>query len=106
MPQEGRSKLIRKKSVCWNSEIAPHNFEGFFMNMGDMLLKAGQKKSALAIYENAKLSQTFQEWPHKQVLLERINQAQKALEGMKDLYAPKPMMIDSTISCMACHQSH
>src|SRR6266566_6959221 len=23
-----------KKRVCWNSWIAPHNFEGFFLNMG------------------------------------------------------------------------
>jgi len=30
-----------KKRVCWNSWIAPHNFEGFFLNMGDMLVKSG-----------------------------------------------------------------
>jgi len=24
------------KRACWNSWIAPHNFEGFFLNMGDM----------------------------------------------------------------------
>ena len=29
------------KRVCWNSWIAPHNFEGFFLNMGDMLVKSG-----------------------------------------------------------------
>lgn len=27
--------------ACWNSWIAPYNFEGFFLNMGDMLVKAG-----------------------------------------------------------------
>jgi hypothetical protein len=26
------------KRACWNSWIAPHNFEGFFLNMGDMLV--------------------------------------------------------------------
>ena len=28
-----------KKRVCWNSWISLHNFEGFFLNMGDMLVK-------------------------------------------------------------------
>ena len=28
------------KRVCWNSWITPHNFEGFFLNMGDMLVKS------------------------------------------------------------------
>lgn len=106
MLKEESSKLIRKKSVCWNSKIAPHNFEGFFMNMGDMLLKSGRKKDALVIYENAKLSKTFDQWPHKEVLLGRIAKAQQAEEGTPDRYAPKPMMIDSQISCMACHQAH
>ena len=28
------------KRVCWNSWIAPHNWEGFFLNFGDMLARA------------------------------------------------------------------
>jgi hypothetical protein len=35
-----------QKRVCWNSWIAPHNFEGFFLNMGDMLVKSGNWQSA------------------------------------------------------------
>lgn len=30
-----------RKRACWNSWIAPHNLEGFFLNMRDMLVKAG-----------------------------------------------------------------
>jgi Integrase core domain len=42
------------KRACWNSWIAPHNFEGFFLNMGDMLVKAGDWQTARKIYANAK----------------------------------------------------
>ena len=28
------------KRACWSSWIARHNFKGFFLNMGDMLVKA------------------------------------------------------------------
>jgi Integrase core domain len=42
------------KRACWNSWIAPHNFEGFFLNMGDILVKAGDWQTARKIYANAK----------------------------------------------------
>ncbi len=44
--------------ACWNSWIAPHNFEGFFLNMGDMLVKNGEWQRGVQIYNNAKLSRT------------------------------------------------
>lgn len=37
------------KRACWNSWIAPHNLEGFFLNMGDMLVKAGDWQTAQKI---------------------------------------------------------
>jgi hypothetical protein len=40
-PYMGLETTEGKKRACWNSWIAPHNFEGFFVNMGDMLVKAG-----------------------------------------------------------------
>lgn len=47
------------KRVCWNSRIAPHNFEGFFLNMGDMLVKRGKTNTARKIYETARLSKDY-----------------------------------------------
>ena len=44
------------KRACWNSTIAPYNFEGYFMNMGDMLVKAGDWQTGILIYKNAMLS--------------------------------------------------
>src|SRR5260221_633334 len=60
------------KRVCWNSWIAPHNFEGFFLNMGDMLVKAGDWQTAQKIYGNAKLTPEYGQWKFRQMLEDRI----------------------------------
>jgi hypothetical protein len=95
------------KRACWNSWIAPHNFEGFFLNMGDMLVKQGDPATARRIYANAKLSRTYQKWPFKSVLEDRIEQADDNVALFRD---PRPgektrtMMVMSTFACMGCHQ--
>lgn len=97
------------KRVCWNSWIAPHNFEGFFLNMGDMLVKAGDWQRAQKVYANARLSATYSQWQFRDVLETRITAAQANVAvfnkpaGGADRKQPR-MMIDSAYSCMACHQ--
>lgn len=81
------------KRACWNSWIAPHNFEGFFMNMGDMLVKSGDVAAAQKIYRNAMLSKTYESWPYKNELLKRIAHPDK-----------KNMLFNSGYGCAACHQ--
>jgi uncharacterized protein YceK len=98
-----------KKRACWNSWITPHNFEGFFMNMGDMLVKAADLQTARRIYENAKLSPTYSQWPYREVLEQRIRDAPDnvaAFRGTTGANSPpdKEIMIDSPFACMACHQ--
>jgi hypothetical protein len=95
-----------KKRVCWNSWIAPHNFEGFFLNMGDMLVKSGDWQTAQRIYANAKLSRTYASWKYQGVLEERVNHAQAnvALLNSTDGTPKVRMMINSEFSCMGCHQ--
>lgn len=98
-----------KKRVCWNSQIAPHNFEGFFLNMGDMLVKAGDWTTARKIYSNAKLSPTYSQWKYREVLEERIRDAPNNVSAFS---APvdasnrgdKQIMVASSFACMACHQ--
>ncbi len=94
------------KRACWNSWIAPHNFEGFFLNMGDMLVKSGNWQIAQKIYANARLPKSFATWKHRAVLEERIAQAQAnvALLNAPDGTSPTRMMINSEFACMACHQ--
>jgi hypothetical protein len=95
------------KRACWNSWIAPHNFEGFFLNMGDMLVKQGDPATARRVYANAKLSKTYQEWPFKSVLEDRIARAEENVALFRN---PQPaektrtMMISSAFGCTGCHQ--
>ncbi len=95
-----------EKRACWNSWIAPHNFEGFFLNMGDMLVKAGDWQTAQKIYSNAKLSKEYTNWKYQAVLDERIDQAEAnvALFTATDERSNVPIMINSEFACMACHQ--
>jgi hypothetical protein len=97
------------KRVCWNSWIAPHNFEGFFLNMGDMLVKAGDWAIAQKIYANAKLSGTYTGWKHRAVLESRIEQAQANVAAFNAPSRGKAsgdavMMVNSRFACMGCHQ--
>lgn len=94
------------KRTCWNSWIAPHNFEGFFLNMGDMLLKNGDAEAAAKIYQIAQDSPAYDSWPYKSVLEERLatldSLAQQFLTA--DLESQPEIMFNSTYNCMACHQ--
>ena len=98
---------VGKKRVCWNSWIAPHNFEGFFMNMGDMLVKQGDWRTAIKIYNNAKLSQTYTTWPYRNMLENRIQNAKQNVAYFRRDNGNSPdtrIMFNSGYGCMACHQ--
>jgi hypothetical protein len=113
--------------ACWNSELAPHNMEGFFLNMGDMLVKSGDWRTALKVYEDAKLSPTYSAWPYVKVLEERIGDAQANVvvfnapvannaparaegplgsDSSAGPAAPayRQMLAASSINCVVCHQ--
>lgn len=102
-----RETTTGRKRVCWNSWIAPHNLEGFFLNMGDMLVKQGDPATARLVYANARLPKTYETWPFKAVLEERIAQAEENVALFRE---PRPgektrtMMISSAFSCAGCHQ--
>jgi hypothetical protein len=97
------------KRVCWNSWIAPHNLEGFFLNMGDMLVKAGDWQTAQKVYANARLVPEYKLWKYRDVLEKRINDAQTNVEAFNAQVSlgstpSNTIMVTSTFSCMACHQ--
>jgi hypothetical protein len=93
--------------VCWNSWIAPHNFEGFFLNFGDMLVKAGDPATAVKMYRNAQQTRTYASWSYKDVLEARI---QTAAQNVTVFRAQNPppgapaMMGRSRFTCTVCHQ--
>ncbi|KNZ33221.1 MAG: hypothetical protein AD742_08150 [Methylibium sp. NZG] len=95
--------------VCWNSWIAPHNFEGFFMNMGDMLVKAGDWQTAQKIYANAKLSPDYAQWKFNGVLEDRIARAEANvaafnLPGRNKAAGDNVVMNHTRFACAGCHQ--
>lgn len=49
----------RDARACLNSAKAPHNEEGFFLNMGDMLTKSGDWQTARKVYAAAKQSSDY-----------------------------------------------
>lgn len=97
------------KRVCWNSWIAPHNFEGFFLNMGDMLVKSGDWQTAQKIYANAKLSPDYRSWKFAPVLEARIQNSQTNTLVFSETYTTPAkvgavIMSQSAFSCAGCHQ--
>lgn len=106
-----KETLKGSKRVCWNSNKAPHNFEGFFLNMGDLLVKQGYPKKAKIIYANAKLSNTYQSWAYAGVLEERIRNAEQNVKEFRKVVSAGSLpshpisMFNSAYSCMACHQN-
>ena len=97
---------ITDARACLNTWIAPHNGEGFFLNMGDMLVKAGDWRTAQRIYANARLLPEYGTWPYRAVLENRIRDAEANVRRF-DGPDPDPktgMMGRSAFSCMACHQ--
>lgn len=98
------------KRVCWNSWIAPHNFEGFFLNMGDMLVKSGDWRTAQKVYANAKLSPTYTGWKYGTALDARIEQAEANVAAFNAPSRGKAagdavMMVQSRFACMGCHRN-
>jgi len=97
------------KRVCWDSWIAPHNLEGFFLNMGDMLVKSGDWRTAQKIYANAKLLPAYANWKFRGILEERIAVAESNVTVFNAPDDPSDrakarIMLKSAFACMACHQ--
>lgn len=99
---------VGPKRACWDSSIAPHNFEGFFLNFGDMLVKKGDVALARQMYANARLSKTYEGWVYRPVLEQRIADAESNVKVFRDsapsAQSDSRMMVQSSFACMACHR--
>lgn len=96
-----------KARACVNSWVAPHNFEGFFMNMGDMLVKSGDWQTGVKIYQSAKLINSYSRWPYQKMLEDRIKNARENVSNFqKELPNPdKTILFNSGYGCVICHQN-
>ena len=97
-----------RKRACWNSWIAPHNWEGFFLNFGDMLARSGDMANARVMYQATRLSGTYEQWPYRGVAERRLANLASltdALNKAPDNEPERVTMNSSAFSCMACHQA-
>jgi hypothetical protein len=92
----------RADPVCANTEKAPHNFEGFILVLGDMLMKAGKEEQAVDVYARAKLAPTYTVWPYREVLEKRVQDAPETARRVRN-GEPAPMVSGSAYTCVACH---
>lgn len=101
------------KRFCMNSQIAPHNTEGFSLVFGDILLKANQPEAAKVMYANAKILPSYQTWPQKyrEILEYRIANAEALVESFRKPINPIEKPDFPTITfftedhCMVCHRN-
>lgn len=92
--------------ACTNGWIAPHNMEGFFLNMGDMVVKSGDWRAAQKVYELARGTRgvgDYATWPYREVLETRIRDAEQNVRAFQR--GSTPLMFGSTFACSACHQT-
>jgi hypothetical protein len=91
--------------ACRNPPAAPHNMEGFFLHMGDLLVKKGDTDTAREIYKLARIAPTYPAWPHAPVLEKRIERAPERAKLFAEHARPEPeILFQSSIACVACHQ--
>jgi hypothetical protein len=104
--------ILAKKSVqqtvCYNTDVAPHNVEGTLLGLGDALLKQGKQRQAKLVYESIRRIPAYPSWPFKNHLDCRLNNMDRlqhkfAIEsGCVDVEEPA-MLFQSTIACTCCH---
>lgn len=105
----------RLKVAVWNSPKAPHNVEGYYLNFGDFLVKAGQLEQAKIIYQNAQLIDSYVNWPFAYILEERLNNLESNTVAFRQHFDARELrydqqtihrrMIFNSYNCMICHQN-
>jgi hypothetical protein len=97
---------VGRKKACWpDGDIAPYGFEGYMLNLGNGLVKAGQVDAARVVYANARYAKNYATWPYRQVL-ESI--AASDLNARAAMYADNNSITDPPFSvpnrsCVYCH---
>jgi len=95
-----------ERRVCSNEDVSPHNFEGFWLQIGDMLVKNGDVRRARIIYNNTRYSSTYDTWPYKSMLegiLADDLEHKAALFRDPDPSKHPLIASQSTHACTSCH---
>jgi hypothetical protein len=97
---------VGRKKACWSEgTLAPHSFEGFMLNLGNGLVKAGQIQAAKVMFANARYAEHYSEWPYRQYL-ESVEgsdlNARAALYADNDPSNDPPLAVPNR-GCSYCH---
>jgi hypothetical protein len=110
-PYMAQETLVGRERACWNGWIAPHNTEGFFLIMGDAMVKAGNTRVALVLYNNAKWQRYYYAWPFRGLLERRIaNVAENVARFRQPVSPTQPgdpetsLLANTAIACAICHR--
>jgi hypothetical protein len=95
----------RKKACRWAGELAPYSYEGYMLNLGNGLVKAGQIDAARIVYHNAHYAANYNTWSYRWVL-ESIEASD--LNARAALYADNNPKNDPPLGvpnrgCSYCH---
>jgi|GEM_PF-1712513 len=97
---------VGRKKACWSEgTLAPHSFEGFMLNLGNGLVKAGQIDAAKVMFANARYADHYAEWPYRQYLELVANsdlKARAALYADNDPSNDPPLAVPNR-GCSYCH---
>jgi hypothetical protein len=93
--------------VCWNTELVPHNMEGFFLHFGDLLLKAGFEEAARAAWDVIPQIPEYATWRYQAALEDRRTHFARWSRTLRDDDPDNdpPYMLRSPLSCTGCHAS-
>ena len=95
----------RKKACWWQSKLAPYSYEGYMLNLGNGLVKAGQVEAARVIYNNARYADNYSTWPYRYVLEAIASSdlnARAALYADDNPYNDLPLGVPNR-GCSYCH---
>lgn len=91
--------------ICVDIPQAKHNWKGFFLHAGDVFSKAGDAKTAVAMWEHSKKSPTYAMWPERGALQERIDTAADRVAKLTDDDPDNDpeLFAQSAHTCVGCH---
>jgi hypothetical protein len=95
-----------RKKACWSEgTLAPHSFEGFMLNLGSGLVKAGQIEAARVMFANARYADHYADWPYRSYLEQVANSDLSARAGLYADNNPSndPPLAVPNRSCSHCH---
>jgi len=97
--------ILTLPEICTNAGMAPHNFEGTLVLLGDIYAKGGRLASAQLWYGLARASGAASRWRYQAIADDRVANAaaRVALYADADSLNDPPLLGGGGASCRYCH---